>query len=194
ISGLFLSLQDRRVDQLPLGLRSRGLVERFALTRQPWRRLNAALYLEAAAPAFELCEQPAHALAEDARSQIEALQPPAWAAPAKDAFFVCLGASRKRDAWLAQVDQLEIALALEAIRETEGAYPEDLGALGQRFRDPFADAPYHYRKEGEGYRLWSVSGNRRDDGGQPDSGGPGLAELDHGDLVWRVRDATSVGE
>ncbi|MEM7356303.1 MAG: hypothetical protein AAF657_36140, partial [Acidobacteriota bacterium] len=47
ISGLFLSLQDRRVDQLPLGLRSRGLVERFALTRQPWRRLNAALYLEA---------------------------------------------------------------------------------------------------------------------------------------------------
>jgi len=157
------------------------------LAWQPWRRLNAALYLELATSRFEVCALTTHEQ-EEPQQRLDALMPPSWAQPARQALFGCLGAGHKRDLWLASLDHLEIALRLEEVRESAGVYPADLAVLGgTSWVDPFSGGPYHYRLEGDGYVLYSVSINGVDDGGAlAPAGVSGNAEFGKGDLVWRV--------
>jgi hypothetical protein len=64
----------------------------------------------------------------------------------------------------------EIALALAACRADDNQYPEKLGALVPDYlkqlpEDPFGKGTFCYRREDEGYLLYSVGPNGKDETG-----------------------------
>ncbi|MFM2294246.1 MAG: hypothetical protein RLZZ350_659, partial [Verrucomicrobiota bacterium] len=68
------------------------------------------------------------------------------------------------------VDFARVACALERHRLAHGSYPAALDALAPKFiaqlpHDVINGEPLHYRREGDGYKLWSVGWNEKDDGG-----------------------------
>lgn len=71
-----------------------------------------------------------------------------------------------------QFDLTRLGFALAAYRADRGAYPDRLSELAPRYvaevpTDIFAnDAPLHYKRQGNGYLLYSVGINGRDDGGR----------------------------
>jgi hypothetical protein len=57
-------------------------------------------------------------------------------------------------------------LALLQYKEAHGAFPETLDALGlEGLTDPFAEGPLHYRPEGQGFVVYSVGEDRKDNDG-----------------------------
>lgn len=74
---------------------------------------------------------------------------------------------------LADARLLLTQLALHAWRQENGAYPPSLAQLVPEILtavplDPFtADQPLRYRREGDGYRLYSAGPDGDDDGGRP---------------------------
>lgn len=99
-----------------------------------------------------------------------------------------------RDRGIASAAGSRIALALEAHRSKTGSYPDSLEALesvpGWRIeKDPFSGGDFVYKKLPNGFLLYSIGEDFRDDGGSPDanprqrsSGSFGR----RGDIVWRV--------
>ncbi len=93
-----------------------------------------------------------------------------------------------------QFDLVRLALALAAYRAEHGEYPGRLAELAPAYleeipQDIFADAPLHYRRQGDGYVLYSVGINCKDDGGRgwedaAHADGPETADWD--DLVVRT--------
>ncbi|MFA0768629.1 MAG: hypothetical protein OXFUSZZB_001957 [Candidatus Fervidibacter sp.] len=82
----------------------------------------------------------------------------------------------------------ETAIALRLYRKERGRHPENLSALVPRYlssvpADPFDGKPLRYRREGTGFRLWSIGPDRKDDGGV--EGKPGWWV--QGDIVWAWR-------
>jgi hypothetical protein len=64
-----------------------------------------------------------------------------------------------------------LALGLAAYRHDHGGYPRMLADLSPKYiaeipKDPFADGDLHYKPEGDGYLLYSVGPNGKDDGGR----------------------------
>jgi hypothetical protein len=62
------------------------------------------------------------------------------------------------------------ALALRLYRKENGRYPENLRQLVPKYLpsvpiDPYDGKPIRYRKLQKGFKVWSVGGNRKDDGG-----------------------------
>jgi hypothetical protein len=62
------------------------------------------------------------------------------------------------------------ALALRLYRKENGRYPENLQQLVPKYLpsvpiDPYDGKPLRYRKLQMGFKVWSVGGNRKDDGG-----------------------------
>jgi len=89
------------------------------------------------------------------------------------------------------------AAQLKLCRYQHGRYPAALPDLpsppAPLSLDPFSGQPYHYRLEGDGFRLWSVGENGVDDGGSDEvpKTGPGGPKKPHNlygplDLVVRV--------
>jgi len=104
------------------------------------------------------------------------------------------GAGRKRDERVAQLGLAQAALGLKAYRSAHGAYPDTLDALRQGLswplrQDPFTGADLVYRREGEGFLLYSIGWDLKDDKGlpvgRPLEGRPGGYDCEHGDIVWR---------
>ncbi|MCA9100517.1 MAG: hypothetical protein KDA63_05165 [Planctomycetales bacterium] len=67
------------------------------------------------------------------------------------------------------LDLATTALALALYRACHGEYPETLDLLVPEIMDDvpvdaFADGPLHYERRGEGYLLYSIGQDRRDDG------------------------------
>jgi len=86
-----------------------------------------------------------------------------------------------------ELDKLGFALA--AYRADHGSYPVTLADLAPKYvrevpKDIFNDAEPHYRQEGDGYLLYSVGVNGKDDGarGYDDR----KEDEDWDDLVVRV--------
>ena len=72
-------------------------------------------------------------------------------------------------------------------RDTHGSYPDTLAqvaAEGPLPRDPMTGADLLYRREGQGFVLYSVGLNRQDDGGQDVVIG---VKNNNADIVWRVQ-------
>jgi hypothetical protein len=68
-------------------------------------------------------------------------------------------------------DLAKLALALAAFHAEHGSYPKTLDALAPDYLsevpvDRFADAPLHYHAQHDGYILYSVGPNLKDDGGR----------------------------
>jgi hypothetical protein len=62
-------------------------------------------------------------------------------------------------------------LALRVFKQRHGAYPAGLGELAPEVMkevpvDPWSGAAYRYRREGEGFVLYSVGMDFVDDGGR----------------------------
>jgi len=62
------------------------------------------------------------------------------------------------------------ALALRLYRKENGRYPENLQQLVPKYLpsvpvDPYDGKPIRYRRLQKGFKVWSVGGNRKDDGG-----------------------------
>ena len=69
------------------------------------------------------------------------------------------------------------------LKQTGAALPATLEALhGPRpddlLSDPFADAPFRYERQGDGFRLWSLWSDLDDDDGKP------LQNGKNGDMSW----------
>ncbi len=65
----------------------------------------------------------------------------------------------------------EVALALAACKAEKGKYPEKLAVLKPHYlkkipTDLFIEKPLHYKRTGEGYLLYSVGPDMKDDGGK----------------------------
>lgn len=76
-----------------------------------------------------------------------------------------------------------LAAALKLYRQENGTYPASLDALQTILPalpvDPFSGAPYVYRREGDGFVVYSVGADGADGGGVP-------GELGETDVVFRV--------
>ena len=71
----------------------------------------------------------------------------------------------------------DIALALSVYRAVHGEYPEKLNNLAPKYLDrvpydPWGNGPFHYDREKDGYVLYSVGVNGKDDNGPLRAHGP----------------------
>ncbi|MFZ2640035.1 MAG: hypothetical protein WA117_03530 [Verrucomicrobiia bacterium] len=90
------------------------------------------------------------------------------------------------------VDEAMTACALERHRLANSQFPEELDALVPRFmatlpHDIITGEPLKYRKNGDGFVLYSVGWNEKDDGGVPGMvhDKSSRADLQQGDWVWQ---------
>ena len=70
-----------------------------------------------------------------------------------------------------QFDLTKLAFALAAYHADHGSYPAKLSDLMPKYvnalpKDIFTGSDLHYRREGNGYLLYSVGVNGKDDGGK----------------------------
>jgi len=107
-----------------------------------------------------------------------------------------LGQAVQKDARIqAAIDHTRIACALERMRIAGGnaPYPEALDQLVPEFlpampHDPINGQPYNYRREsGDGYVIYGVGVNDKDDGGTVVMNPQNSSRIDQkaGDWVWR---------
>ena len=100
----------------------------------------------------------------------------------------CLAVERAVEIYdrnVAQCDLLELALALRAYKKQHGTYPDRLSLLTPTHmdalpKDPFSGEDYLFRTEGEGFVLYSVDRDLKDDGGRRMKGRA------QGDIVWKT--------
>ena len=91
----------------------------------------------------------------------------------------------KRDTAQAEVDLWRLALALRKYQAARGQYPASLDQLGPPvLQDPFSGKPYVYRREGEGFVVYSFGPDMKDDGGKSQGDAQGKYH-EEGDIVWR---------
>lgn len=82
----------------------------------------------------------------------------------------------------AYLELTRVALGLMRFKRASGTYPDTLDALVPSYlaalpQDPFTLKPFIYRRDGDGYVLYSVGMDFKDDGGK---------DKDMEDLVWRM--------
>ena len=95
----------------------------------------------------------------------------------------------KRDVAVAQIRIAQVALALKAYKNKMGQYPASLAELRKVIpwelpEDPFSGQNFVYKSEGDGFLVYSVGPNLKDDDGQAwDYGFQGKRAS--GDIIWR---------
>jgi hypothetical protein len=96
----------------------------------------------------------------------------------------------------AQVDLARTACALERYRLAHGNYPHSLDPLAPQFiaslpHDIINGQPLHYRTTADGYVLYSVGWNEKDDGGivafkKSSDADNQIVDPEQGDWVWQM--------
>lgn len=89
---------------------------------------------------------------------------------------------RLRDLGIAQIGLCRTAMAVFAFRDSFGRYPVDMPELTKRLRwplldDPFSGRPFIYRPGANGFTLYTIGTDLKDDGGKP------IFDGRHGDIV-----------
>jgi hypothetical protein len=119
----------------------------------------------------------------------EFMQPSLWSILAHD-----LTMASGHDKWvycgyMATLRLTRAGLALLQYKQAHGVLPPTLDALGvEGLVDPFTEEPLRYRPEGEGFLVYSVGEDRRDNGGTPR---PHYQDVDPRrkpvdcDVIWR---------
>ncbi len=154
---------------------------------RPYVRLAAVAYCDGMTRVMQDSEPPAFQRGPDLEDEefFQRYCPGIFSFPTRSNLSYFFRLSNRRDILLAQLDLLALGFRLEDHRRESGAYPDRLDKLsGPELVDPFSGEPYCYRTEDGGYLLYSVAGNRKDDGGQP-AHKPWKNQ--EGDLVWRIR-------
>ena len=93
----------------------------------------------------------------------------------------------RRDAAAARLGLAQVALQLKAYRATHSAYPQSLSVLEQALakplpQDPFSARSFVYRRQGQGFLLYSWGPNLQDDRGVPPIG---RTEAVEGDILFQ---------
>jgi hypothetical protein len=84
-----------------------------------------------------------------------------------------------------------VGLALKLFKQKTGAYPETLDKLAPEFLDsipvdPFTGKALVYRKVDDGFLLYSLGQNRRNDGGKPqDKSSKAWPPPNDYDIIWK---------
>ncbi len=152
-------------------------------------------YMEKEIPAFGL-PWPESRNASDAAGKLE-IQAPIYAILTRMVFPIYSRMIWSRDRTTAGVGAAQIALALKAYQAERGAYPaslSELEAAGWKLPvDPFVQKPYHYRREKQGFVVWSTGPDMDDDNASKDyesfvkrGGRAGPEEKEDYDIVFRV--------
>ena len=83
---------------------------------------------------------------------------------------------------LAELRIVRTGLALLQYKQTKDAFPASLEALGLRdVKDPFSDGPLLYRSERNGFVLYSIGIDKKDNGGSPQQ----KEQKEDWDIVWQ---------
>ncbi|NLE61217.1 MAG: hypothetical protein GX616_22945 [Planctomycetes bacterium] len=88
----------------------------------------------------------------------------------------------------ATVEAVKAMMALERCRAANGSYPDTLAGaqgFGCRFGDdPFSGKAFVYRRQGDGYVLYSIGDDLKDNGGKRASKKTG--QSGGADMVWTM--------
>ena len=94
---------------------------------------------------------------------------------------------------LADVRLARTALALRRHKLAHQSYPATLADVDKAFmpdplRDPFSGKAFLYRSEGDGYSLYSVGDNGKDDDGKPHPWATSKwdSTVKDWDIVWKL--------
>lgn len=148
--------------------RIRRLAFLGAWLRRPLLNLNERCYLrlmEDQIRAFALPWPESHQAVEEIDTSLPHAR--SWSFVAEYITPVLGRAIWTRDRATASIRAAAIALALKAYYADHGAYPDSLSALEKTGwslpTDPFGGGPYHYRREGGGFVVWSIGPDVDDD-------------------------------
>lgn len=167
----------------------RGLV--WKLETLPMRAMlyaNESVALDAIGREVELMRKPYRELG-NTRVETDVIeQMPRWAVLAKLLVPVFIRARAAADRGAATVEATKALLSLERYRTANGSYPSALaeGRMpGCEFGDdPFSGKPLVYRRQGDGFVLYSIGEDLKDNGGKrppkDNRSAPGT------DLVWAM--------
>jgi hypothetical protein len=89
----------------------------------------------------------------------------------------------QRDETTASLGLLQTALSVKAYKHDHGSYPNSLSDLKDTLTDPFSGEPFVYRRDGEGFILYSIGHNLKDDRGTEALNAE--ANTEDADIVWR---------
>lgn len=175
---------------VPTGFEALGTIGRVF---GPMRKADTLTYLRYMRESISLAERPARVgrVKADALTQeIESLQ--FWQAPLTRMLGPALfdRAGSKTDQAVANITMCRLVLALKAHRRDTGAYPASLKELQPTLGwtipdDPFSGKPYVYRRQGDGFILYSLGTNEIDDGGMSEyEPQTGRWRGETSDIVW----------
>lgn len=105
-----------------------------------------------------------------------------------------MGLAQSRDIAIALIGLAQHGMALEAYREAAGDYPASLAELRKKVdwplpKDPFSGRPFIYRRIGNGYIIYSIGPNMKDEGGKDRRSvrGPlAKGQEPPDDIPWRI--------
>ncbi len=153
----------------------------------PLQKLDELYYLTIMREQIEFSKQPYHLGKTRYDAQQQALEDmPSYQVPVTRILTSVHGrAAAKRDYSIAQIALFRVVLALKAYKYEHRAYPKSLAQLQQTLswqlpQDPFSGNSFVYRREGKGFKLYSLWSDLDDDGGEPIE----KHRYEDGDIVW----------
>ncbi len=157
---------------------------------RPLVRKDATFYLNQMTKAMELDLTPYYQVKDRITKIVKEMEKELgkWGHPLSSMMLPALGTFYARQAEItAKSDGLGIALALKIYKSKNGEYPDSLNDIIPEYiselpKDPFTGQNYIYRKEGEGFLVYSVGRDERDDNGLYDERS---WQRKHDDLTWR---------
>ena len=165
----------------------------FSWLARPVRKLNQLAYLRHMDKQIKLAVLPYHEFQAEHEAQEVALQelPLYWDPfdPLNEGLFPeFTRATQKRDQGVANIGLCRVVLALKAYKYERGAYPDTLEQLQQTLdwqlpEDPFSGEDFIYRRQGDGFLVYSIGRDLEDDGGLPERDEQGKWR-DDADIVW----------
>lgn len=142
-----------------------------SLPYRAWIYAQEVVYLDAMTRNSELSHKRYRELAGNKLEEEINAGLPRWAMLTGALIPVFARSHAAADAGIARVEATKALLALTGYKAGHGAYPASLdeaqtGAcrIGE---DPFSGKPLVYRRQGEGFLLYSIGDDLKDDGGKP---------------------------
>ena len=154
-----------------------------------WHLADGLEYLDLMGKYVALAGKPWHKARGEWEGQYERIQRMASPFRAPVTFYLVVGGYQQTahnfERLIARKALAKLAVALRRYRMKHGRYPESLAALVPEFAkklpvDPFNGTDFIYRIDGQGFILYSVDVDGKDNGGVDD-----WAKCDERDVVWR---------
>ncbi len=177
----------------PSALRSLGIIETSSLAPislriRPLFYADFLAYLRATRKHLDLSRLP-YREAQDGIAQCDeklAKLPRFWLSP-------FLGSvpgpfMKRRDTAIADLSGARIVIALHQYKQRYGQFPPSLAVMSSTLKwtapiDPFAGGPFKYKRQGDGFLLYSIGGDLKDNDGVEERAIP--VQRREGDIVWR---------